>query len=248
MSDDFEKSFNFFMPLDIEKAHKDAHKDHGKRIIEGIASVEIPDLQDEIVCIKGMDTSYFEKHGFINDDHKSGPGALVGQPISLAHTTVNGYPALFLKAFLFKEKKAADDWWELIHSLKKSGASRKVGFSIQGKTLLRKGKYIVKSWIYAISITANPINVMSFCDVAKSFSGLQLLPESANKGCMGGIFSATIYDRDAAGVDIPEHILNRDMNPEQLMRFVQQTTGLDLAKSKTLALLIEADVKRGRKR
>lgn len=174
--------FSFFMPLDVAKAAADGAEmpdpDGGsKRVIQGIASTESQDLQGEVVLKKGIDTSYFIKHGFINDDHRP---VYVGEPLE-ANITPAG---LWIKAMLYGECShkseiancsscRADYWWALTNSLdraKSSGGRRRVGFSIEGQIQRRDGNVIEKCWLKNIAITASPINTDTFAEVAKSLS------------------------------------------------------------------------------
>lgn len=158
--------FEFWVPLTLEKS-QDKTKD-GKRWIEGIASTENLDLQNEIVLQSGIDTSYFLKHGYFNNDHKPGFENKVGQPTECKITK----KGLWVKGYLFKNHKVADAIWELANSLEASGSTRKLGFSIQGKVLRRRGKTIVKCWIQDVAITAAPINTNTWLDVVKSLDAL----------------------------------------------------------------------------
>jgi len=158
--------FEFWVPLSLEKSQSKS-KD-GKRWIEGIASTASLDLQNEIVLQAGIDTSYFLKHGYFNNDHKPGFANKVGQPTECKITK----EGLWVKGYLFKNKKVADDIWEMANSLEASGSDRKLGFSIQGKVLQRRGKTIVKCWIQDIAITAAPINTNTWLDVVKSLDAL----------------------------------------------------------------------------
>lgn len=162
-----ESGFSFWLP--ITKSTPETKKPaDGKRWIEGIASTEDMDLQDEIVKQHGIDFSYFLKHGFFNNDHKPGFENKVGQPTE-CRVTAKG---LYVKGFLFQNHKEADSIWELILALEASGSNRKVGFSIQGKVLRRTGKTIIKCWIQDIAITAAPINTNTWLEVVKSLNAL----------------------------------------------------------------------------
>lgn len=157
--------FHFFMPIDAVKAKK-GEKDDGRRWIQGIASTEARDLQDEIVRQRGIDFAYFLKHGFINDDHKPGPDHKVGEPTECRLTSAG----LWLKGFLYPAglKPAADKWWEHLKAIEASGSSRRVGFSIQGKIQRRAGKTIEKCWLQDVAITASPVNTNTWAEIAKS--------------------------------------------------------------------------------
>lgn len=158
-----EDKFGFFVPVDIIKSETD--KD-GKRWIQGIASTDSLDLQGERVSQNGIDYSYFLKHGFINDDHQSGPEHKVGEPTE-ARITKKGF---WIKGFLYKGKDRADHWWEHLNALQRSGSKRKVGFSIQGKVQRRQGKRIIKCWIQDVAITASPVNTSTWAEIVKSLA------------------------------------------------------------------------------
>lgn len=138
----------------------------GKRWVQGIASTNSRDLQGEIVDQNGIDFSYFLKYGYFNNDHKPGFENKIGQPTE-CKVTKNG---LWVKGFLFEGNKVADDVWSLLTTLEKSGATRKVGFSVQGKVQRREGNLIRKCWIQDIAITPAPVNHATWCEIAKSLS------------------------------------------------------------------------------
>ncbi len=161
-------TFRVFIPataIDIEKA---GDKD-GKRWIQGIASTDSKDIQGEIIDQNGIDFSYFLKHGWFNDDHKSGPENKVGQPTE-CRITRNG---LWVKGFLFNNHSRANHYWELMNSLASSGSSRKVGFSIQGKVKRRNGNKIAECWIQDVALTPSPVNTTTWAEIAKSLSSME---------------------------------------------------------------------------
>lgn len=186
---DLKKSdeFEFFVPISfIAKSASSDIKDT-RRCIQGIASTDHVDLQDETVVQSGIDTTYFMKYGFINDDHKPGPEHKVGEPIECRSTKAG----LWLKAFLYKGQDRAEYWWQFMQALEQSGADRKVGFSIQGKILRRAGNSILKCWLQDVAITASPVNTHSWAEVVKSLSAEKWCVhpwkplEKACKGCPG---------------------------------------------------------------
>ncbi len=181
-----EDAFSFWMPL--AKAGEDAD---GKRWIEGIASDDGEDLQGEKVMQKGLDVEYFVRRGFFNWDHQDvvavkGAGGVerlaigkIGEP-TIARLTPRG---LFVKGFLYRGNPLADAAWELACSLEASGARRKLGFSIQGKTLRKDGNRIVKAWIQDIAVTPAPVNPRTYLDVVK---GLGTTAEELGKALSTG--------------------------------------------------------------
>ena len=167
MSTVIEKSFSFWMPISKAKADKEGKA----RVVEGIASTPHTDLQNEEVNQKGIDFSYFLKHGYFNWDHKPGADNKIGEPWEVKITP----QGLYVKGMLYQGKKVADAVWEHIKTLATNPESkRRVGFSLQGKTLLRKGQKIARCWIQDIAITTAPINHHTYLDVVKSLSAYNL--------------------------------------------------------------------------
>lgn len=158
-------TFHFYIPL-----HKSADATDDKRLIEGIASTEDADLQAEKVIQKGIDITYFVKHGNLNWDHKSEPQYVIGEPLECTQTL----QGLYVKGLLYKNHKVADGVWELANAMEKSGGTRRLGFSIQGKVLRRQDGGSVKTieacWLQAIAVTANPINTHTFLDIVKALN------------------------------------------------------------------------------
>jgi hypothetical protein len=167
----YDDSFNFWVPMELVKADpKDSkdNKNEQRRLIQGIASTDHTDLQNESVIQNGVDHSYFLKYGYYNNDHKPGFDNKVGQPLE-CKTTKEG---LWTKGFLFNKHKIADSIWELALALEASKADRKLGFSIQGKVTRREGRRIARCWIQDIAITAAPINTNTWLDVLKSLNSV----------------------------------------------------------------------------
>jgi hypothetical protein len=182
------ETFSCFVPMQqvVVKGGPDGADKSGKRWIQGIASTDGRDLQGEILEQNGIDLTYFLKHGYFNDDHKSGPEFKVGQPTE-AKLTKNG---LWVKGFLFKnpnstEETRADYYWNLMNQLQASGSDRKVGFSIQGKVIRRNGTKIEKCWIQDIAITTQPVNVATWAEIAKSLSTQKwdIVKDAEDKDC-----------------------------------------------------------------
>jgi hypothetical protein len=172
-------NFNFWMPLSKAKASKDGKA----RIIEGIASTPDLDLQNERVNQSGINFDYFINHGYFNWDHKPGAENKIGEPWEVKVTP----KGLYVKGILYKGKKVADDVWEHIQSLSQNpDAQRKVGFSLQGKTVRRNGNKILKCWLQDIAITTAPINYNTYLDVVKSFSQYDWDQDSVEKTLSAG--------------------------------------------------------------
>jgi hypothetical protein len=188
-----QEDFKFFVPMSIAKGGDIGESTNSKRWIQGIASTEDEDLQGEVVIQSGIDTSYFLKYGYINDDHKQGPKHKVGEPTECRVTKAG----LWIKAFLYKGQEQSEYWWDLMKAQEQSGATRQIGFSIEGKIIRRAGKSILKCWLKDIAITASPVNTHSWAEIVKSLSAERwcIHPwkpiEKACKGCPGEATCAT---------------------------------------------------------
>jgi len=162
------EEFGFWVPMDLCKAENSRADKGRRRWIQGIASTDDKDLQNEIVLQNGIDFSYFLEFGYFNNDHKPGFENKVGEPIE-AKLTREGF---WTKGFLFENHKVADAIWELAHALEASQSKRKLGFSIQGKVLKRYGQKIIKCWVQDVAITAAPINTHTWLDIVKSINAV----------------------------------------------------------------------------
>ncbi|MNN30586.1 hypothetical protein D3C81_1442400 [compost metagenome] len=77
---------------------------------------------------------------------------------------------LWVEGELLSGIPMADQIWELALALKKSNAPRKLGFSVEGKVVERRGNRILKAKIYNCAITPNPVNTEATWEaIVKSF-------------------------------------------------------------------------------
>ncbi|MBI9086806.1 MAG: hypothetical protein JEZ11_24630 [Desulfobacterales bacterium] len=153
-------SFRFHIPFELKKS-----RDDGKVYIEGIASMQTPDIANETVIQNGMDLSYFLSRGFFNDNHAKDSGGKVGVPLLAEHTP----QGLRVKGYLLDTPRA-QGIIELATALAKSGGDRQLGFSVEGKVSQRDGRIIQKSWIKDIAITAEPVHPDTYMNICKSIS------------------------------------------------------------------------------
>lgn len=161
MKDDF---FKFFVEADVDM--KKSSNGEGKRIIRGYASTPASDRQGESLVQKGLDITDFVRHGWLNYDHDN--SFILGYPTEETHIDDHG---LWVEGELLKGVPMADKLWELALALKKSNAPRKLGFSVEGKVLERKGNSILKAKIYNCALTPNPVNTEATWEaVVKSFN------------------------------------------------------------------------------
>lgn len=178
---DLLKNDTFSFSIDLIKSEPSTSEspETDKRWVSGIASTSDEDLQGEVVNLKGLDTSYFLKHGFFNSDHDSTKKC--GEPTE-AKITDKG---LWVKGFLYKNLEISDYWWKYLNALKESDASRRVCMSIEGKIVKRNGNTIQKAFITAVALTMNPVNTNTWLDFAKSLSSYNMCknPEADKCTC-----------------------------------------------------------------
>lgn len=169
-------TFNFWVPLEddggfIEKAAKTEKGDsrrYENMYLAGMASNNAKDSEGEVLEPSGYDLSRFLKSGFINFEHKSknDPKYLIGEPVA---AEVKG-DEFHVKGKLYKDSEIARNLWDTVIMMKSSGASRKLGWSIEGRATERSisdPKKITKALITGIALTFNPVNTNSYADICK---------------------------------------------------------------------------------
>lgn len=161
MSDDF----NFFVPMDIAKSQSNSEDEWR---IAGYASCSDEDRQGDEIIQKGLDFSDFVNYGWLNYDHDN--SKILGYP-DKSKCKIDG-KGFYIEGTLIKGVELAKTVWETAVALEKSNAPRRLGFSIEGKTLKRNDLgQIVKAKIYNVAITANPVNPKcNFQALCKSFT------------------------------------------------------------------------------
>ena len=162
--------FNFFVPAEVfEKSTK--HKDGTTTTdmyIQGVASTNDKDLENETLEPSGYELDHFLKSGTINYEHlaKKSPLFICGEPTE-AYIKDN---KMHMKAKLWGNSKVAKDIYSKMKELEESGSTRRAGFSIEGKSLERdpnNPKRITKALITACAITFSPVNTNTLASICK---------------------------------------------------------------------------------
>ena len=171
-----EQDFQLSFEVDLEKG-SDAQDSDWK--IKGIASVEVPDIEEETLIIKGMDTSYLENHGLINWNHGKLPQYIIGE-IDKAEKIYDPPPAVLkVEGTLWKGTEVAKEAHKLMKALESGKSRRKMRLSLEGKAVQRQDKRVVKSRITNVALTMNPINIHTYAILTK---GMCMHPEA--ESCM----------------------------------------------------------------
>lgn len=182
-----EDQFRIWFPL--QKSGRDRVRDKDVYVIEGIASTEDPDLQNEIVYQDGIDYRPLLESGYINWDHMPGPENIIGEP---SEVRIQKGPSLWIKGFLYphvERAKAVVNLLESQNSVKES--KRRLGWSIEGRVVEREGNRIKKSVLQHIAITHQPVNPNTWAELVKSMtsaSGAPLRLQNLDTGIMTALF------------------------------------------------------------
>lgn len=151
-----------FEPLEDDALEKAGE---GRMLIRGIVSSEMVDADGEVVLQDGIDWSFFKSRGVLTEEHPLGNTNIVGEPVDIAQTTVRGVKATQIDAVLYPYHKRARALWEQAVSMKKSGGTRQLGFSIEGPVLQRdsvKRRTITRSKVISSAISPVPKNLLTF--------------------------------------------------------------------------------------
>lgn len=171
-----DNKFNFWVPLEDQgnylekaaKAEKGSDKRYSNMILEGMASNNTKDSEGEVLEPSGYDLTRFLSSGFINFEHKAknDPKFLIGEPID---AKIKG-EEFHVKGRLYKDSEVARNLWDTLIMMKSSGATRKLGWSIEGRALSRDSfdpKRITKALITGVALTFNPVNTNSYAEICK---------------------------------------------------------------------------------
>lgn len=157
------EKFRAFVPIDIiEKGKKDENGLPEKLVIAGVASSMKSGKRDKdghILNVNGFDYQPFLKSGFFNLEHKGREdyANIVGEPTK-AYVKDGEF---HVEGILYKDNPKAVGIYQLGQVLKKSGSTRKIGYSIEGHIAQRNPldpNDIAKSVITGCAITISPKN------------------------------------------------------------------------------------------
>lgn len=138
--------------------------------IEGIASSEIADEDEDEINQDGLDWSYFigkgarKGHGLILLEHPVGVINSIGHPVAVQRTKIvsevtgKEVEATKVVGDLWLEDKLGAHTFKKARVMKRAGNQRKLGFSIEGGVSKREGRKIMKAKVKWLAVTAAPRN------------------------------------------------------------------------------------------
>ena len=172
-------TYHVWVPIEDTDLLKSVQVDeNGDYIVQGVMTSDEVDEENDSIDPEGMDCSYFLTKGWIKYEHGNNPNQFIGEPLEVKvgrfeHPTlkkaVNG---IFVKGRLFANRELARQAVRAIQDLQKSNTKRRMGWSIEGNVrerCRRTGK-ILKSVLRNVVLTMNPVNTMTWAELAKSFA------------------------------------------------------------------------------
>ncbi|MGB9660658.1 MAG: hypothetical protein ACPL5F_01400 [Moorellaceae bacterium] len=157
--------FRIWIPL--QKGGEETVKGQKVPIVQGIASTEDPDLQNEIVVQEGMDLTPLLEEGYINWNHMPGPENIIGEPLE---ARIQKGPSLWIKGFLYPHVERAKAVVKLLESQEIPVSNRRLGWSVEGRVVEREGNRVVKSIVQHLAITHEPVNPYTWAELVKSMT------------------------------------------------------------------------------
>ena len=137
-------------------------------LIEGLASNEKRDLDNQIIKPSGFITDYFLKKWFLNFNHAtqySADSIIGGEPIAAKTTKDNDF---FIKGRLYNWSNLAKSVYRIAENLEKDEKSnRTLGFSIEGLALETENDIVSKILITGCAIAPTPKNSDSYLKICK---------------------------------------------------------------------------------
>ncbi len=165
----------FHFEFEFETFEKASAAPGKERRIGGIVSTDHLDKQHEVLVQEGLDFGPFLKGGYFNDNHAKETGAAVGYPeFAELRKFPDGRKGWYVEGYLLKGHSRADEIWNLATALERSGAPRRLGFSVEGSILERdpsNPRTVKKAIVREVAITRCPVNDRtSLATLAKSLS------------------------------------------------------------------------------
>jgi len=172
--------------VDVDLAKASEVEKTGRGPIRGIASSQSIDSDGEIIIQKGIDWSWFTEHGFFTLEHPMHAMNIIGEPVEVFETEINGNPATMVKGELYLEDPMGLAVWKKALAISKSGGQRRLGMSIEGRVQERDGKTIKRSNVRSVAISPQPRNKDAWFEpLAASQLGIPSMPMGMYPQMMG---------------------------------------------------------------
>ena len=143
--------------------------DTNSMYIEGLASTDKLDLDQQILKPSGFILDYFNKSGFINWNHQSAvsPDAIIGEPVETRVNEEN----FFLKAKLYGWSNLAKNIYTIALNLENDeNSDRTLGWSVEGLTLELEDNLVSKMLVTNVALCFTPKNNDSYASIVKGIT------------------------------------------------------------------------------
>lgn len=162
------KTSSFDVHVQVSDFWKAKDKDgETKMRVGGLATTEGLDRDDERVLQDGLNFDPFVKHGYFNDDHKS--GSMLGWPetaklVKRGDKLPSGRKAerkgWWVDGYLIDTPRGREVW-QNAKALERQNAPRRMGMSVEGKIRRRIGSTIARADVHEVAITKKPVNTQT---------------------------------------------------------------------------------------
>ena len=186
-----------------------------ERRIGGFVSTDHLDKQHERLIQEGMDFEPFLKSGFFNDNHIKTTGDAVGYPeFAELRTRPDGSKGWYVEGYLLKGHEPADKIWSLASALKRSGAPRTLGYSVEGSVEERDPRdrrNIRKAVVREVAITRCPVN--GYTEMVMLAKSLAVGNGPVAGGTPGDGSPLRVQSLEGAGPARPEPLVKKRKKP-----------------------------------
>lgn len=215
-------SFSLFAPFDIVEKAGEEESSRGR--IEGVASTNAMDADGEVVHQDGIDWSFFMDKGFISLEHPLGIGNIIGAPVEVKRKTIDGVDSTIIKADIFLDDPNGKSVFKKAKMLKKAGGERRLGFSIEGRCLERRGNEILKAKVHSVAVSAVPKNPHSYFEpimasmLAAAMSGVGYQTPAMGAG-IGNLVPQSMQGVSNATVEVAARMSDDELTSALLRKF-----------------------------
>jgi|ETNvirnome_2_130_1030620.scaffolds.fasta_scaffold04582_4 hypothetical protein len=134
--------------------------------IGGVISSDTVDFQGETLDQDGVDWSYFEAHGLLNYNHTA---LILGEPTAV----IRKGGRTLMEGVLYLHQPKAREVYQTAVAMRKSGARRSYGFSVEGKVLEREQgnpTNVRRARVMNVSVCEHPVNPDARMTLRKALS------------------------------------------------------------------------------
>lgn len=179
--------------------------------LEGLASSDHKDLDQQILKPSGFILQYFLKSGLINYNHQTNlsADAIIGEPVDTRIDVKN--ESFYLKSKLYPWSNMAKEVYRVALNMQNDKTSdRGLAYSVEGLTLEQEDEKVTKLLVTGCAVTFTPKNNDSFARVVKGITLDEV--RELRKGYM----LKPIYTEVEKGIT-KEYILNLNVGEDQIL-------------------------------